>query len=357
MRERLSEMPFLRSIALVLTYRCQVACPHCIIRAGPNRREELSLDNAFSWIRQIKKYQQGYIKALSLTGGEPFIDQDRLKKISSFAREQGLFVSVVTNAFWAATFEDAINCLKSQPSIEALAFSTDIYHQERIPLERIENAIRAARACGIPYDIHICTESKDEPSYRCTLERLKRLTDESNILTVITFLAGRASEMTHRSGYQLSDKPPVSACESGWSPVIFPNGKVMACVGPVIDIKASHPLFLGSLKESTLKEVLDRAESNSILHALRVWGPAMLISMAREAGLNGCLPETYIEGSICSACYELMSNSKINEFLESLAGNAEFRRKVAYARIYYLKETRMAELGGLIRPFQEVSVK
>lgn len=357
MGERLSEMPFLRSMALILTYKCQIACPHCIIRAGPDRREELSLEDAFRWIRQIEKYRGGYIRALSLTGGEPFIDQDRLKRISSFARERGLFSSAVTNAFWASTFDDALNCLKNQPSIEALAFSTDIYHQECIPLERIENAIKAAKECGIPYDVHICTERKDEPSYIRTLERLKRLTDESNILTVITFPAGRASKMMHESGHQLSDKPPISACESGWSPVIFPDGKVLACVGPVIDIKAPHPLFLGSLKESTMEEILDGAESNSILHALRLWGPAMLISMAREAELDDCLPETYIEGSICSACYELMSNSNIVKFLESLAGNLEFRRKVAYARIYYLKETRMAELEGLLRSFHEVPAK
>ena len=248
MSERIFEMPFLMSIALVLTYRCQVACPHCLLRAGPDRREEVPLEDAFNWIRQIEEYRGGYIRFLSLTGGEPFINQDKLERISSFARERGLIVSAVTNCFWADTFENAVHCLKSHPSIEALAFSTDIYHQERIPLERIENAIKAAIECEIPYDVHICTASKDEPSYTHTIERLKQLTDEDNILTVITFQAGRAAEMGDTSGHRFSDKPPISACESGWAPVIFPDGKVMACVGPVIDIKTNHPLVLGNLK-------------------------------------------------------------------------------------------------------------
>ena len=45
--------------------------------------------------------------------------------------------------------------------------------------------------------------------------------------------------------------------------------------------------------------------------------------------MENCLPETYIDGSICSACYYLMSNPTITEFLERLAGDQnEFRRKV-----------------------------
>ena len=73
--------------------------------------------------------------------------------------------------------------------------------------------------------------------------------------------------------------------------------------------------------------------------------------------MENCLPETYIDGSICSACYYLMSNPTITEFLERLAGDDEFRRKVAYARIYYLNEVRMAELEGLIEPVREVSAE
>jgi hypothetical protein len=42
-----------------------------------------------------------------------------------------------------------------------------------------------------------------------------------------------------------------------------------------------------------------------------------------------------------------MSNGEIVEFLFQLAEDYEFKRKVAYARVYYLKETKMVELLGI----------
>jgi MoaA/NifB/PqqE/SkfB family radical SAM enzyme len=82
--DELIEMPFLRNIGFIMTYKCQVACPHCIIEAGPERKEEMLLSDAFNWIQQVANYREGYIKVLSLTGGEPFYNIDHLKKIATF---------------------------------------------------------------------------------------------------------------------------------------------------------------------------------------------------------------------------------------------------------------------------------
>lgn len=41
--EPLIELPFLCHIGLVITYKCQVACPHCLLEAGPQRTEEMQL--------------------------------------------------------------------------------------------------------------------------------------------------------------------------------------------------------------------------------------------------------------------------------------------------------------------------
>lgn len=41
--ERLTEMPFLLNIGLMMTFKCQVACPHCIVQADPHPPEVFSL--------------------------------------------------------------------------------------------------------------------------------------------------------------------------------------------------------------------------------------------------------------------------------------------------------------------------
>ena len=338
-----SELTFLRNIGIVMTYRCQVACPHCIIEAGPHRREEVSLDEAFSWIEQIANYRNGHVRVLSLTGGEPFYNVDNLGKISSFAKAHGLLVTVVTNAFWAQSKGEAVRILKELPAIRIFAFSTDVYHQESIPIERIENAVYAAKECNVPYYIHVCTENKDDAEYKKTMDRLQEFTGIDDINTAVTFPVGRALKKLGTLNYQTSEEPPMSACSSSGSPILFPDGRVIACIGPVIDLLSSHPLALGNLREDSLDEILDRAERNPILHAIRVWGPKKLISIIREAGLDQHLSERYVKDSVCNACYDLMSNGRIVEFLAQLAEDPEFKQMVAYARVHYMNETRMAE--------------
>ena len=85
------------------------------------------------------------------------------------------------------------------------------------------------------------------------------------------------------------------------------------------------------------------AESNPLLHALRIYGPQKLIAMAAEAGLQDALPDSYIEGSICSACYSIMSNPEIIRYLSEIARDPAFIRLISYARLQYLGEPGMAE--------------
>ena len=194
----------------------------------------------------------------------------------------------------------------------------------------------------------MCTENEDDEGYREVLEQLSEIVEDEAIKTAITFPAGRALKEIDVLKYQTTAEPPVSACSAGSSPIIFPDGRVIACIGPVIDLKSDHPLLLGNLRENSLEEILDVAELNPVLHAIRIWGPKKLISMIQEGGLGKHLPERYIKNSVCNACYSLMSNKAIVQFLEELAEDFEFRRRVAYARVYYLSETRMVELQNLI---------
>ncbi len=348
--DRQLEMPFLRNIGLLMTYKCQVMCPHCILEAGPHRTEETVLADALEWIRQVAEYRNGYIKVLSLTGGEPFYNLENLKAISSFAEHCGLMVSAVTNAFWASTPEKAVNLLQQLSAIKMLSISSDVYHQRNIPFERVQNAILAAKECNIPYTVAVCTDNYEDSEYQLLLERLTAITSKDSILTAITFPAGRALKSGDIFNYQTTNTPPISACSAGSSPIIFPDGRIIACIGPVIDLTSSHPLVLGNLRNEPLQSILDRAQINPVLHAIRLWGPRKLILMAEEAGLGQYLPQTYIEGSVCHACYGLMASEKLVEFLNQLAADFEFQRKVAYARLYYLEEFEMLELMDIHEP-------
>jgi hypothetical protein len=343
MIDSLSQMPFVRTIGLFMTYKCQIICPHCIVDAGPHRMEELSIYDAFDWIDQISVYRNGYIRLLALTGGEPFYNLDKLNKISSFAKSRGLITTSVTNAYWADEYEKSIAILQQLPALNVLAISTDIYHQKFIPFDNVTNATKAAESCGIPCYINTCTEDVADPNYLALVEKLSKLVDPKLIIPTITIPLGRATQAINGSKRRLISQPPESACLSSSSPVILPDGKILACTGPLINLKLCHPLFLGNLRRDSLTKILDDAESNAILHALRIWGPGKLISMAREAGLGDHLPKKFLESSACSACYSLFSSPKAVEFLAALADNSRFQYIVANTRAKYFNETKMME--------------
>jgi organic radical activating enzyme len=306
----------------------------------------MSLEDAREWIRQIASYRNHYVYVVSLTGGEPFSNLKLLRRVVEFAAEYKLYVSVVTNGFWATKRETAKQLLQSLSEICFLSISTDIYHQRYVPFEHVKNAIWASQECGIPYYISIVTENESDPDYQRVKSELLELTAPERIRTGITFPVGRASQITSQLKYRVSDCPPKEACQAASSPCIFPDGRVYGCIGPLIGLQHEHPLLLGSLHDSSLADILDRSETNVVLHALRLWGPNRLIALLREAGLNQHLPIMYVEGSVCNACYSLLADPVVREWLSQLEQHAEFRQKVAYGRLFYLNETGMLELGG-----------
>ena len=85
---------------------------------------------------------------------------------------------MVTNAFWADTPEHAETILQNLSSIDAIAISSDYYHQASIPLTRVVNAISAAKKGNIPYYINVCTENTGDPQYQHLLGELQKVAEE-----------------------------------------------------------------------------------------------------------------------------------------------------------------------------------
>ena len=66
---------------------------------------------------------------------------------------------------------------------------------------------------------------------------------------------------------------------------------MVACIGPLIELTTPHLLLLGDLRRESMGEILERPQSNTILHMIRVGGPYKLVTLIREAGRGGYLPE------------------------------------------------------------------
>ncbi len=339
-------VPFLSNLGLLMTYKCQVTCPHCIVQASPHRKEQVRLDEVFGWIKQLRAYRDGWVRILALTGGEPFFDVGLLRAVAEYAQGCGLTVTVVTNAYWASSVETAVRVLSELTAISNVAFSTDVYHQVAIPLEHVRNGVVAATLCRRSYVISVCTATKSDEAYLAIMRRLREFTDDDHIQTAIAMPMGRAAQELGWGAYETTAEPPRSACTSS-SPIIFPDGRVVACIGPLIELTTPHPLLLGDLRRESMGEILERAQANTILHMIRVWGPHKLVTLIRDAGLDSYLPERYIANTICQTCYHLLSTPPPVNFLTELAQDSAWQRTTAYGRAYYLEEPEMMEQLGL----------
>ena len=195
MHERkIEEVPFLSNVGLMMTYKCTVACPHCIVKAGPHRREEMKISFALEWLNQIKSFRNGFVIGISLTGGEPFYNFPHLIEIADHANSLGFIVSVVTNAFWASSKEEALRILKICRSINMFSVSTDLPHQVAIPFENARNAIWAAKKLGKLYNVAVATESEDDPEYLELIDNILEFAEMDNISTSYIMPVGRAAK-------------------------------------------------------------------------------------------------------------------------------------------------------------------
>lgn len=107
------------TLQINLGKRCNLACTHCHVEAGPKRTEELSPEICNQLIQLINKFPQ--IKTVDLTGGAPEMNYG-FKPLVEAARKANKQVIVRSNLtiYFVEGFEDIPeHCAKNQTKIVA----------------------------------------------------------------------------------------------------------------------------------------------------------------------------------------------------------------------------------------------
>lgn len=87
-------------LRLAVTRKCPGACRHCYNESGQDR-EGLDLDDYINLIRQLKRVNPAFDR-ITLTGGEPLLEETKVLAITSAARALGLRVRLATRG-WELT--------------------------------------------------------------------------------------------------------------------------------------------------------------------------------------------------------------------------------------------------------------
>ena len=143
----------LKGIHLLLTYQCTMECDHCFVWSRPSAQETMTFKQINELLSETKKL--GTVEWVWFEGGEPFIYYQIMLKGLSKAAEMGFKTGVLSNAYWATCFEDALEWLRplAELGVADVGLSSDPYHGEDIEAERVKNGVEAALKLDIRVDV------------------------------------------------------------------------------------------------------------------------------------------------------------------------------------------------------------
>jgi radical SAM protein with 4Fe4S-binding SPASM domain len=214
------------------------------------------------------------VEWISITGGEPFLEQELLMNLVEYAKSKGLKTEIVTNCYWAETLETAKYLLNSLQKIglDVLNLSIDDFHQEYVPIGYTRNAYWAAKKLGVKVVIMTTTTKNNTITAKNIPELLldeniqllgePRLRDPNALLieTPITPV-GRGETIKELDNAMISE---VNCGEVLRDIGIGPNGQVYPCCGPL-----AAKIILGNIKTSTLTDIIASVEKDTIFSSIR----------------------------------------------------------------------------------------
>ncbi len=142
----------LHSGGLITNYQCSASCRHCLYRSGPSRDKSYMGEET---LRNLLRKGAG-LGCLSyhIGGGEPFLNRRGLYRVLEIMAEEGIGLDYLeTNASWYGDRESAVAVLDELASrgCGTLMISVCPFHNEFIPLSKMEGVIEACQSRGMGY--------------------------------------------------------------------------------------------------------------------------------------------------------------------------------------------------------------
>ncbi len=322
---------------LMLTDWCNAACACCYANCGPDGSQWLAADDAARiWAGLIDASPHGC--RVHLTGGEVFGRFEHLLAVCRLASARGVgpLESVETNGFWAideALVRQRLEAL-AEHGMGRLAISTDPYHQQYVPIERVRLLARVAGEVLGPEGVRVRWQDwlADGGDTSALTDTRRSALFQNYAEKLRDRFTGRAAEgldggLSLKPARTFDDNPCRESLLRGRHVHISPTGEVWpaTCVGIVV----------GNVLRDSASVIWDRLNAEwsamPVLGPLCQRGPAGLLDAAQEAGF---VPRKVGYAGKCQLCYHLR---------RYLAGLDGWHRWLGPLSVYRLR----AERGSL----------
>jgi hypothetical protein len=306
------------TITIIPTFKCTSSCVNCCFGSNPHLKETLAVKKTLAYIEEAKETYPS-LGLLVLTGGEVFLLQKNLKKIVTRAKDKKLLVRIVSNAFWAKSYQKAREVLL--PLVDAglseINFSTGDNHLVFVPIENIVNGVAASIDLGITVAVSIEQHDSNPTSMKILTEheRMQPYLHHQKLLIMNSpWIPFQKNPSGITSSHKVKTLNSDSPCDSILRGIfINPSSQMVACCG--LPVEYIPYLKLGSLESHSMKTLFEYQSYDFIKIWLHVDGPKIILDY-----LNNLTGKKTIErGHICHYCIDIFSSLEYLEFIRAIS--------------------------------------
>jgi len=338
---------FHRAVYVALTGKCPIRCRHCFVESEPSREDQADVEHFTRWIAGVAAAPG--LEIVFFSGGEPFSHPLALRAGLRACRDRGVYPIVCTSGFFGKSDESTRRLLDSFPEIPCLWISTDVFHEEFVPLAHLRRVVEIARERDIKVGFQIVD---DDPEHSEFMQRFGEvighdLVPRDDIVIVPLVKHGRAErELTPNeaaalrpSGATGFDAVPPTLCAYLGTPWLREDGVVSACPNLGVFRAEQHPLQLGRLDDEDFPALSARADADLYLQTLRIFGPAGLVERfpVEEWGWDRA---AFSGSSICDLCHSLAKVPGLPDKVRAAAQRNGDREKLDLLRLVMYQEDR-----------------
>jgi len=345
-----------RSLALMVTRRCNIACGHCSVESSPAIKDPGPSEQQL--LDVLRQAAAAGVQAIQFTGGEPMLRETLVLRLMRETRRLGMQPTLTTNGFWGRTPQLALSRLKVllKAGLARLTVSFDRHHAACQGPEPAVNIVRAGGRLGIPVNINI-TRLRDEAGLEAIVAPFANL-PAAQLRFYDVQPVGAAQRTVDADAWRGETSGFCSACDS---PAVTDDGRLIACNGPAYFTPVGHPLRLGSLREQTLADLLAAHRDDPLLDTIRTLGPERLRQeLTTIPGCEALAADDRYRG-LCDLCLRITSDpaavSALRERLSDSSHAAERQAMallIAHQRQKGVLNRQIVNAGGAARSFHEL---
>lgn len=307
------------TVTLLTTNRCTANCHSCGVGATPTGSKRLSLQTMRKYIDEAAELG---VRLIVFSGGEPFLLGNDLTAAVRHATSAGLLTRFVSNAYWSTSRNTAFECLVElkKAGLCEVNFSTGKNHQHFVPVKNVINgvltAIELEMTCAVMIELH------EKNSYTTddflAEEELSVILENPETRGRLVVLESPWVDVTKDASKDLGKfrllTTETLGHRTGCTSIIggiavSPDENLGACCG----ITCNHipELTVGSLKRSSMAELIDLMKRDFIKRWLFAQGPEHILAWAAEHD-----PGIVWEGRYshqCHACYAVYNSSAVRK--------------------------------------------